>query len=789
MEAGVDEHRLFGAVSKALALAATTAPVLVVVEDLHWATRQTLVLVRHLLQAHEELPVLFVATWRDRDVGAQHPLVSVLGDRRHLTARTARIELGRFDLSTISAVVSGLLESGPTPDRAEALAGVVLRESGGNPLFATEMIQHLLSGDPLAVDVTEPTAASVPTTIRDVVLARIASLAPEVGEILRAASVLGSEFSLRLLRGLVDDSDEDLLDALSDATAAHVIEDLSGTAARFRFSHAVVRTVLYAELATGRRVRLHKRAAEAVEQLPDTGDVGRAALLAFHYGQCVALGGADRAIRYACEAGDAASEQLGYEEAARWYGQAVELLEAQPERTADLNRALLLRGRAAHRAGLRDGRATLLTAARRALAAHDADTLAQAALAANRGFFSRTASVDREWTSVLEQSLQVVEPGDSPQRAELLAVLAAELTWDEDGDRRFALSDEALAMARRVGDAPTLARVLYRRSITIMAADTADLRRAEAEELLAVVEHLNDDLLTYQALDNCARVNVEVGDVHRAVELLRQANRLGSRFRQPLVSWLGTVAEAGWHHLWGALDDAERLSRRAHELGVQAGQHGDAAMFHAEQMLDIRRLQGRLSEEAGWFLPLVGMRHADLAWALTRYAYVLGRADTAAMSYDRAVAQRPLRIRRDVIEAPTVRNLAFLASRFGDRATAAELVERLRPQGDTFTGTTVKQPAGHHYLGMLASLLDHPEEADLHFARARERHEQAAAPLLVAETEMEWARSLWSRGDADSDARAAALAAAARERATECAAHGLVAELDDVERRRGTRVP
>jgi tetratricopeptide (TPR) repeat protein len=787
---GVDEGQLFGAVSRALTLAAATAPVLVVVEDLHWATRQTLVLVRHLLQAHDDLPVLFVATYRDSDVGDRHPLLEVLGDRRHLGTRLARIPLANFDLPTITAVVHETLESSPARDRTDAVAGLVFRESGGNPLFATELIQQLLDerGDD-ALAAAARGSARVPTTIRDVVLARIAHLSPAAGEILGAASVVGTEFGLEVLRRLVEHSDEDLLDALSDATGAHVLEDVSGTAVRFRFSHAVVRTVLYAELPTGRRVRLHQRVAEAVEQLPDAGDVGRAATLAFHFGQCAALGGADRAIRYATEAGDAASEQLGYEEAARWYGQAVELLETRPDRRAELNRALLARGRAQHRAGIRDGRATLLAVARRALADRDPATLTAAALAANRGFFSRTASVDREWTDVLEQALTLLAAGDSAARAELLAVLAAELTWADDGDRRFDLSDEALAMARRVGDAATTARVLYRRSITIMAADTVAQRHAEAEELLALVERLGDEFLTYQALDNCARVNVEIGDVPRAVALLRQANRIGQRLRQPLVSWLGTVAEAGWHHLWGALDDAERLSRRAHELGIQAGQHADAAMFHAEQMLEIRRLQGRLAEEAGWFLPLVGVRGADLAWTLTRYAYVLGRADRAALSYDRAVAERPLRIRRDVVEAVTLRNLAFLAVRFGDRATAAELVERLRPQEDTFTGTTVKQPAGHHYLGMLWASLGRPDAADAHFARAHARHLEASAPLLVADTEMEWARALWERDEPDPDgardARALALVAAARDRAVECGAAGLLAEIAEAERRRG----
>jgi tetratricopeptide (TPR) repeat protein len=417
-------------------------------------------------------------------------------------------------------------------------------------------------------------------------------------------------------------------------------------------------------------------------------------------------------------------------------------------------------GESEQRAGLASSRETLLDAAGLAKLRGDADGLAQAALANSRGFFSHTGRVDRERVAVLEDAIEAVDPEDGPVRARLLATLSSELMWADDGDRRFALSDEALAIARRLQDARTLAHVLILRSIAITAPDTLDTRVVDTGQLAEVADLLDDPVVHFHAAHAQLRLAVDIPDRDALDEALARMASLAEQLRQPALSWLAALALASDDFFRGDLEGAEKRALEGLRLGDRAGQP-EAVMFGGAQLLFVRRLQGRLPELLDVAVAATNERGADYAHMVALSLCEAGRIDEARERYAR-VARTGFDLRRDMVTGASLANLAHLASRLGDVDGAAVLYERLAPYERTIFQAMNAMLVTHHYLGMLAVTMDRDDDADHHFHEAVEVQRDLGAPLYVAETQLEWARALAQRGGADNIERARALATEAR---------------------------
>lgn len=275
-----------------LAHLARHAPLLLVLDDLHWAGEETLDLLTTVLT--HPAPLLVIATYRDTDPGPT--LTAFLG-------RAARLDPTRLHLRGLSpdAVAELLRRTTGHADRAED----VHRRSGGNPFFVRELAR-LLATDP----------DTVPTGVRDVVRHRLAQLPEPVGRLLHHAAVIGTEVDLDVLDHLLGDA----LDAVETATErGFLVERAAG---RYRFAHVIVRDTLYQDLSGARRARLHARTADAVEHLhPDD-----PATLAHHL---LAAGDTTpRAGRAALSAAHAAEARFTPHEAARLYQAAATRLPA-----------------------------------------------------------------------------------------------------------------------------------------------------------------------------------------------------------------------------------------------------------------------------------------------------------------------------------------------------------------------------------------------------------------------------------------------------------------------------
>jgi DNA-binding SARP family transcriptional activator len=306
-----ERYALFDAVVGLLEVASAGAPVVLILDDLHWAAKPTLLLLRHLLRFGDRARVQIVGTYRSTDLDRSHPLAAMLADlHRGAGSGTAnRLALSGLDEDDVTAYVT---EAGYNDEElARALASV----TGGNPFFLIEALRHVDETG----GVWDPT--TLPQGVRETVSRRLSRLTAETNTALAAAAVVGSRFALDLVEKVLE---EDLVDAFDEARKAGIVIEEPG--GRYRFNHAIVRQSLLAELPSVRRLRLHQRIASTLENEPGADDE-LLAELAHHYFECAWAGNAAKAVEYCRRAADQAVARLAYEGAADLYGQALHALE------------------------------------------------------------------------------------------------------------------------------------------------------------------------------------------------------------------------------------------------------------------------------------------------------------------------------------------------------------------------------------------------------------------------------------------------------------------------------
>ena len=255
---------------------------------------------------------------------------------------------------------------------------------------------------------------------------------------------------------------------------------------------------------------------------------------------------------------------------------------------------LVRRGEAERQAGDPRFRQTLLDAAGVARRIGHPELLVRAALANTRGMQSATGTVDEARIAALDAALRAVGRDDSPERAVLLAMQGAELMYSSERDRRVQLSDEALAIARRLRDPDPLSRVLNLRFVTLLAPETLDERRKNASEAIAAAELLRDPLARFYAYHWRGYASVETGDIADARAWVTREREIADRFRQPTALWLARADEANLAIVDGELDVADRLSASALELGRNS--EPDALACYTAQRASIAFESGRLAE-------------------------------------------------------------------------------------------------------------------------------------------------------------------------------------------------
>jgi class 3 adenylate cyclase len=751
-----ERYRLFDAVAGWLGAAFPAHPLLLVLDDLQWAAEPTLLLLRHIVRSPALDRILILGTYRDTDLGADHPLVQVLADlRRH--AGVDRMSLEGLDRSGVATYMEHAAGHA-LGDEDLLLAQAIHAETEGNPFFVQQVLRHLTETGAIERHEGRWTARlpldelGIPDGVREVVARRLSRLSEEANQTLRLAAVVGTQFEVPVIQTASGLDPEAVLDALEETTAARLISEVSDT--HYRFAHALVRETLYGGLSATRRTALHQHVAKAIEIVHDANLDEHLPALAHHWASA-SVAGSSRAIAYATQAGDRALVQLAHHEATAYYRQGLDLLDAANTAGGDARRLELLisLGEAQRRAGDPVFRDTLLVAARVAQEEGDGNALARAALANTRGILpSATTHVDRDRVAALEAAVSVAVGDDTPTRARLLATLALELTASPNHQRRVALSDEALAVARRLGHDAALAEVLTARFYTLASPDTLAARLSDVTELVAIAGRLGDPMLLANAHFLRARAHTEHGDLHEARTDLEMAENIASDLSQPTLQWYATCARAAHLLLAGDIGGAEALALEAGRLADTTSQP-DAPTWLAAQLFGVRAEQDRLEEiETQWAEAV--QRFPDAVFPRAMLALLLSELDrhSEANALVEGIGAFAL-VPYNNVWLWTMAVLAVVVGRLHDAKRCVALHEALLPYADQIAGIAPLWIGSvSHYLAVLAIGLGQLDEAEARFAAAEATHIRVDAPVWLARTRLEWARMLLTRqsvGDAE----------------------------------------
>ena len=750
-----ERYLVFGAVAGLLAEAASDHPVLLLLDDLHWADKPTLALLKHVVTGSAAQALLILGTYRDSEISNQEALADTLADlrREQGVERIALSGLGEADIVSILEATAG-----HEMDKVgRKLAHEIAAESDGNPFFVGELLRHLTESGTLVQDdggrwqlTGDLGSLGLPQSVREVVGRRVERLGERATRTLTAAAVIGRDFEVELLTEVIDMGEDDLLDLLEEACEAGVLVERAGRLGSFTFAHALINQALYDDLGATRRARLHRRVAEALEAMCGDDPGPRVAELANHWAAATTSVDPAKALDYTIRAGRRAIDMLAPDEAMRWFTQALDLHDqAEEEHSRQRCEILIGLGEAQRLTGDYDYRQTLLDAGAIAWELRDASLLTASAIANNRGFMGAVGMVDAEVIEVLERALELIDEDDLRRRATLLSLLSLERVWDGNLARREEIAAEAIDLARRSGNDHTLAWCLWRVFNPISVPASLEERRRQMDEFHELAEKVGDPIMRVWAAIYNTTPAMEMGERDRFEEALERNVTLAEEIGQPVPRWAARWIGALKEFADGNIARSEELVEEAAQVASDGGQP-DALTFYVGQLQFIRWAQDDLADLEELITSAMEDNPALVTFrALLALAHCdAGRIDEARQLLD-PVAEDDFRmVNRDMAWSTTMIQFADVAAETGSADAAETLYSELEPWGDQFPciSITLWMPIAH-YLGRLAETLGRHEDADRHFARALELEEDFRAPLFVAATRLAWGQALTERGE------------------------------------------
>jgi class 3 adenylate cyclase/tetratricopeptide (TPR) repeat protein len=785
-----ERYRLFDAVTSWIATTAERAPLVLVLDDIHWATKPTTLLLRHIIQDSDPTRLLIVGTYRDTDLGQgqTRPFTDFLRDLGRQPG-VERIPVGGLDEAGVEAFLAAAAGHGLGEDEV-ALARAIHAHTDGNPFFTGEVVRHLIESRAIYQDDgrwvcdLDMARLGIPESVRDVVRRRLDRLDDQARQALTVASVIGLEFDFSLLSAAADLDEERLLTALEAALEARLLTELRGPVPRFRFAHVLVQTSLYEDITQLRRIRLHRRVGEAVEDIYGSRIGDHLSELAHHFAQVVAPVEADKAVGYAVRAGKQALAQLAHDEAARYFQQALDLLDATgaPEDTSRLDVLLALARAQWGAADLDAAKTSFSQAADVARRLGDADRLAEAALGrsgAIRPWWVMVGHVDKEAADLLAEALDLIDPDDSPLRVRVLGGLARELYFEHVPARREELSLEAVAMARRLGDEAALARALVARHTAGWTPDNVDERLAIADEILDLAGRLGDTEFALVARVFRCIAFVQKGDRSSFDAEVDSLARRVEELRLPFYRWLAGVLRTSQAFMGQHLQEAQMLAATTLQTGNEAQEDRNAAMLFGVHMYHLHQGMGRLGDLRPTVEAFAAEYPAIPAWRislLTVCAQTSDR-DSARPIFEDFADDNFAGVPRDWVWHVAMFHLVEGCAFLEDTRRAAILYDLLTPfEGQTVVVSFVMSSLGPIalQLGQLAALLSRWDAAERHFEDAIADAERQQAPGWVATAEYSYGRAWLRRTDSSSTARGRDLLRAAASRAESVGWTGVV---------------
>ena len=755
-----ERHRLHGALTDLLARTGERQPLIVVLEDLHWADGPSLLYLRNLAFA-ADAHLLTIATYRDDEAEITPAFSAALADlqRAEGVVRLRLTGLTEVEVADFVRQVAGATPGTELSDVAEALAEL----TGGNPFLLGELWRALLETEGLVPEeggglrLSRPLAElASPRSVRDVVSERLRRLPAGTTDLLQIAAIAGPDFELATLRRAAALDEGELLRAIEELERGGMLEELPGRALAYRFAHELVRRAIEDRLTGSRRAELHLRVGRALEEAAGE-DPRQLASLAHHFTAAAPLGVADRAVDYNLRGARTAMTALAYDAAVALLRAALELgisdARARGEAHLDL-------GTASHRGG---HTADALEGFRQAAAIADewgdADLFARAAIGFEEAWW-RPGFVQRDAIDLLEQAAARLGDGDGPLLVMVLAGLSRALARVGLHEDAATVRADAVDMARRIGEPRPLAAVLSG-AFWHLAISGPQQVLAELGEARELAERIGDAVLATEAMAWRVPAFVAVGDLAAAGREVTTLHEAAAATRQPFKLHVADHSGSAIALCEGRFVEAEELAERSREWSLQLTGPLDASGVYGIQMFGLRREQGRLAELAPLVRLVVGDASARGPWrpGLAALLAELGMDEEARAQLD-VIRARGLDELRESLWVASLAYLADACSAVGDARTAELVYPRLEPLAGTsiMVGYLVAcYGSADRHLGMLATTLGAWDRARAHFDAALALDRRMGSRTWLAHTAYEYGRMLLATRIPEDCARAVGL--------------------------------
>jgi hypothetical protein len=675
---------LFESVVDLLRSVAPDEGLVVVLDDLQWADEPSVRLLTFAARALDTSGVRLVGAYRDDEVRSDHALSRCIGE---LAGSVRHVRLRGLDIDGLGSLATMYIDEAMDLDQLSQLHAL----TGGNPFFVREVLA-LAEGRGDVVG-----QLRVPAGVRAVIELRLARLSNTCDDVLRCAAAIGTDFEVNDVAAAIGSSIDEALDTLDEAVEARIVTVDPSHPGRFRFAHDLLRETLYEAMAPAARVRTHARLAAALSA--HDGGVAAAAL-AHHLVGAVPLVERTRAVEAARHAGQDAMRVHAHEEAVEWFTRALSLLRADEGDELEALRLLLALGEARARGSdlprARDAYVQAASIARRRGRAHD---LAAAALGLGAGLGGFEITMfDEVQISLLEEALRTVDSSDSALRARLLARLSVAVSFVAEDSRRHELIDEAVAMARRLGNASVLGHALAAHCDAIAGPSHIGERRDEATEIVALGLAAGEPQLELLGRRLLIVALLELGEMVEADTQIRAFSATAEAVREPLYRWYVPLWRGMRALMAGRIDDSAAHCEEAAALGALADSR-NAVMLTLTQRWVRLRVEGKLAEAATLmeekgpevFGQLIG------TYAVGALSQLHLGAPQTARSLLREYTADLRRVPMDAEWLPTMAQLAEVAAGVDDPAAAAVLDEAMAP----FDGSVVVEGIGAAVYGTL----------------------------------------------------------------------------------------
>jgi DNA-binding CsgD family transcriptional regulator len=726
--------RLFDSIATFLIRATQAQCLMVVLDNLHWADRSSLLLLEFLSQDLMDNRLLVVGTYRDTELTGQHSLNYTLGElARH--PHFSRILLRGLNEDEVSSFIYSRAGFAPQQNLVKS----VHTQTQGNPLFLTQAVQLLTREGELTSEGAcqlRDGELEIPVGIREVIRRRLDRLSDRCNQVLTVASVVGREFGVDLLERLMTETgmasppglthrlnSNSLLETVEEALNARVIEEMPHSTSRYQFAHVLIQNTLAQGLSALRRSGLHRRIGEALETLYEGNVAAHATELAYHFTEAEPVSGPEKLVHYSLLAGEQMLATYSWEEAMAYFQRGLEangvpLTDTEPAKDAESAALLFGLGRAQLAILPRERFEEALTSLDRSFEYYaDAGDVTSAVVVAEyplpRGVRQRS-KVERR----IERALTLVPP-DSAAAGRLLSSYGMELgRFENDYDRAQEAFERALAIAQRGSDVNLQMRTLADWSQV----DYFHLHLTEClEKSLQVVElasYTDDPHLKVNAHLHALQTLIHLGDSKSAVDHAEAALALAERLK--VRPWLANVLRCGvnlyrflgdWararelalRHL--ALEsDAVPLLKELVSLEYELGEFEQGAV-HLKKMQEVmRRTPPRPGPEYG-DTSLVS-HFASRITGSTDYLEVAGQAAQVVLS---SALAHPFWI--EIVRT----GLALRAVQTGDSALAKEQYLALAGLPGKMRGSYI---SADRLQGLLAHTLGNLDQAAAHFEEA-----------------------------------------------------------------------